>query len=521
MIYSAIYSGVQVYEIRVRNVDVMRRMEDNWVNATQILKVGDIDKPQRTKILEREVQTGRHEKVQGGYGKYQGTWVPFERGVQLAKDYNVYHVMSEILEYIPGESQIQQKRSLPSNPTPKPPKKKKTSNSTAISTTTTRKNNVSNESKSIPTATFTYNVPQPKDYRDLLIKSLLESSMGTPPFLLKLPLDLDLQMNLDAQGHSALHWACALARVDIVRHLLKIGKERNVNLKHHLNVFGQSPLMRAIMYADNYEEKRFPELLEMFKDSIFSIDYMNRTILHHIAIVSGDEGKQAACNYYLKCIFELPIQGKEKLLDFVDLDGLTALQLAFIKKNNNLAKILMNSGAKPPSISTRPLAQPADPNSLTYLENLNSSYSSQISLSLKEARELKSQLDSLQSVAGDYLNQYERVKAMNNDLSKLKDREETLKKTLKKLKVDMFDLDIKNYVRKHPNLEIPSDNLDLRNFASEYVLSSQKPEVLSQMAKNLPKLKEYVEKQQFPKAMLDEWVNTVADGHKDEIIREG
>jgi transcription factor MBP1 len=50
----------------------MRRKADSWMNATQILKVADFDKPQRTRILEREVQKGVHEKVQGGYGKYQG-----------------------------------------------------------------------------------------------------------------------------------------------------------------------------------------------------------------------------------------------------------------------------------------------------------------------------------------------------------------------------------------------------------------------------------------------------------------
>jgi hypothetical protein len=51
----------------------MRRRADGWLNATQILKVAGFDKPQRTRVLEREVQKGEHEKVQGGYGKYQGT----------------------------------------------------------------------------------------------------------------------------------------------------------------------------------------------------------------------------------------------------------------------------------------------------------------------------------------------------------------------------------------------------------------------------------------------------------------
>jgi hypothetical protein len=73
-IYGAVYSGVPVHEMVCRNVAVMKRRSDNYLNATQILKVAGIDKGRRTKILEKEVMLGEHEKVQGGYGKYQGTW---------------------------------------------------------------------------------------------------------------------------------------------------------------------------------------------------------------------------------------------------------------------------------------------------------------------------------------------------------------------------------------------------------------------------------------------------------------
>jgi hypothetical protein len=52
---------------------VMRRRGDDWINATHILKAAGFDKPARTRILEREVQKETHEKVQGGYGKYQGS----------------------------------------------------------------------------------------------------------------------------------------------------------------------------------------------------------------------------------------------------------------------------------------------------------------------------------------------------------------------------------------------------------------------------------------------------------------
>lgn len=68
------FPQVPVYEFNVEGNHVMRRRQDNWINATHILKVADYDKPARTRILEREVQKGVHEKVQGGYGKYQGSF---------------------------------------------------------------------------------------------------------------------------------------------------------------------------------------------------------------------------------------------------------------------------------------------------------------------------------------------------------------------------------------------------------------------------------------------------------------
>jgi KilA-N domain len=62
-----------VYEYNASpGMHIMRRRVDDWINATHILKAAGFDKPARTRILEREVQKGVHEKVQGGYGKYQG-----------------------------------------------------------------------------------------------------------------------------------------------------------------------------------------------------------------------------------------------------------------------------------------------------------------------------------------------------------------------------------------------------------------------------------------------------------------
>ncbi|OAJ43125.1 hypothetical protein BDEG_26506 [Batrachochytrium dendrobatidis JEL423] len=82
-VFCAVYSNVPVYETIKHNVVVMRRIEDDQLNATQILKLAGLAKSQRTKVLESQVHSGEHEKVQGGYGKYQGTCVECELLRQL------------------------------------------------------------------------------------------------------------------------------------------------------------------------------------------------------------------------------------------------------------------------------------------------------------------------------------------------------------------------------------------------------------------------------------------------------
>lgn len=100
-LYSATYSSVPVYELLISNGgSIMRRKSDDWVNATHILKAADFAKAKRTRILEREVQGGEHEKVQGGYGKYQGTWIPLSAAQDLAKRFEVYSSLSPILNEI-------------------------------------------------------------------------------------------------------------------------------------------------------------------------------------------------------------------------------------------------------------------------------------------------------------------------------------------------------------------------------------------------------------------------------------
>jgi transcription factor MBP1 len=103
-LYSATYSGVPVYEFIHPKSSVMRRKKDGWVNATHILKVANFPKAKRTRILEKDVQTGVHEKVQGGYGKYQGTWVPLKRAIEIAQQFGVLNDLNPVFDYISNGS---------------------------------------------------------------------------------------------------------------------------------------------------------------------------------------------------------------------------------------------------------------------------------------------------------------------------------------------------------------------------------------------------------------------------------
>ncbi|KAH9256753.1 hypothetical protein BASA81_005047 [Batrachochytrium salamandrivorans] len=129
-VFCAVYSNIPVYETVRRNVVVMRRISDNQLNATQILKLAGFPKSQRTKVLESEVHIGEHQKVQGGYGKYQGTCVAviamtqdhsqrrlvpcssilvkgsFEAGKELALRFNVYDLIEPLLLFDPSTDTV-------------------------------------------------------------------------------------------------------------------------------------------------------------------------------------------------------------------------------------------------------------------------------------------------------------------------------------------------------------------------------------------------------------------------------
>ncbi|CAG8484628.1 8495_t:CDS:2 [Diversispora eburnea] len=366
-IYSAVYSGVPVYEFLVREVAVMRRRPDSYLNATQILKVAGLEKGKRTKIIEKEVLTGEHEKVQGGYGKYQGTWVPYERGKELAEQYGVLEILRPLLEYKPPVHDI------PYSSSPYTPTKeqamaalrrqaaKATSNSPSpqiniqnnINSPIIQNMVVANSGNGITPSEVseppltTSDVDETERQRNVLMAIFLNEDPNQLPDLLSNPSspeDIDYDSVIDDHGHTALHWAASLARLQVMELLLT----RGANVKQ-VNNEGESALIRAILVSNNYEVQTFPAVINLLHDTIPMTDKDNRTVFHHIAMTSGTKGHAAAAKYYMDCLQQWiakNIKGNiSSILNIQDKNGDTALNISARVGNRQLVRQLMEMGA--------------------------------------------------------------------------------------------------------------------------------------------------------------------------------
>ncbi|KAJ9494086.1 Transcription factor mbp1 (MBF subunit p120) [Exophiala xenobiotica] len=343
-IYSATYSNVPVYELKIGNDHVMRRRSDEWVNATHVLKIAGFDKPARTRILEREVQKGVHEKIQGGYGKYQGTWIPLTEARALAEKHGVVARISAIFDFVPGD------RSPP--PAPKHttaasnrPKQNKQAAAKkvaaqpvqpyqpveAFEAASTQYNGATESREPSPeTASFMADddfLPlsqnsaasrkrKQRDFEEQMVTATdLDHTMYgdelldyfvtagddpnnahmTPP---QPPPNFDVDRPIDNLGNNALHWACAMGAVQIARDLLA----RGANPKAPNGTGGETPLIRAVLFTNNYDKRTFPKIVQALSGTIVERDWHGATVFHHIAESARLRGKWSCARYYCEVL---------------------------------------------------------------------------------------------------------------------------------------------------------------------------------------------------------------------------
>ncbi|EDO19572.1 hypothetical protein Kpol_1018p105 [Vanderwaltozyma polyspora DSM 70294] len=163
----ATYAETDVYECYIRGSEsriVMRRTSNDWINITQIFKLASFTKTKRTKVLEIESNNIQHEKVQGGYGRFQGTWIPLNDAKNLVQKYNIVDpVVTTIINFVLDPNNPPVKRSKnsvlkrnspgvrinsPSSYNKTPKKKNSTSSSTSSQSVGVKKSKKINGSNS-------------------------------------------------------------------------------------------------------------------------------------------------------------------------------------------------------------------------------------------------------------------------------------------------------------------------------------------------------------------------------------
>ena len=184
-----------------------------------------------------------------------------------------------------------------------------------------------------------------RSYADQVLEFFISDTNQVPPLLVNPPSDFDPNMAIDDDGHTPLHWACAMGRIRIVKLLLTAGAD-----VFKVNRAGQTALMRSVMFANNYDVRKFPELYELLHRSTLNIDNYNRTVFHHIVDVAMSKGKTHAARYYMETVLTRLADYPKELADvinFQDEDGETALTMAARCRSKRLVKILIDHGANP------------------------------------------------------------------------------------------------------------------------------------------------------------------------------
>jgi transcription factor MBP1 len=182
-------------------------------------------------------------------------------------------------------------------------------------------------------------------YADIMLEYFISDTNQIPSVLVSPPPDFEPDVPIDDDGHTALHWACAMGRIRVVKLLLSAGADIFKE-----NKSGQTPLMRSVMFANNYDVRKFPELYELLHRSTLNVDNYNRTVFHHIVDVAMSKGKAHAARYYMETLLSRLSDFPDELADvinFQDDDGETALTMAARCRSKRLVKLLLDHGADP------------------------------------------------------------------------------------------------------------------------------------------------------------------------------
>ncbi|RCH85633.1 transcriptional regulator swi6, partial [Rhizopus azygosporus] len=274
--------------------------------------------------------------------------VPFEKGKALAEKYHVLDIMMPLLSFDPSNVS-----STEQIPTKEQALTEQLSHSPPSSPTDYHSSIEKHRHKrpKLNSPTSPREGPLYEQQRNMLMNIFLtedfEKSAEDLNALLLLD-NFDVDLVIDEQGHTALHWAAALGKIPVVQFLIEKGASIC-----RANYDGETPLMRAVMITCCYESKCFYELVEIMKDSVGVTDSRGRTVLHHIALTAGVPGYADAAIYYMKILLKL-IPKKSQIRYVLEVKDRvfseSALAIAMRLECQEIVDLLVKHGALDPII---------------------------------------------------------------------------------------------------------------------------------------------------------------------------
>jgi transcription factor MBP1 len=182
-------------------------------------------------------------------------------------------------------------------------------------------------------------------YADGLLDYFLLAQADEPASRPEPPPNFQPNWIIDDDVHTAMHWACAMGDIDVMKQLKRFG----ANLACQ-NVRGETPLMRAVLFTNCYDKQTMPKVVQELIGTVEVVDYCNSTVIHHAAAVTSSKTKHQCARYYLDVILNKLSENCEqeemqRVIDLQDMDGNTACHIAAKNKARKCVRALIGRGA--------------------------------------------------------------------------------------------------------------------------------------------------------------------------------
>ena len=162
----------------------------------------------------------------------------------------------------------------------------------------------------------------------------------------QIPSNFEVNHAIDDQWHTALHWAAAMGDVYIIQQLIN----RKADLAAR-NKRGETPLIRAVLFTNNFERQSMEELMPLLRDTVIDMDHHGASVLHHIVMTTNSRMRRKCALYYLNAVLETmsqicPPQEFARIVNTQDKSGDTALHIAVRYGAKKCIRALQERGAQ-------------------------------------------------------------------------------------------------------------------------------------------------------------------------------